>query len=126
VSRSKPAGDIIQNRDSLLDAVAFHQCDLLDSKIINEIIKEIEPNYIFHLGSFSSVAQSWRGPLASFLNNTNTFLNIVEAVRIPGQDTKILSVGSSGEYGIGKESDLPLTGQKCSTGESVCCRTSLC
>lgn len=34
VSRSKPAWDFIQNRDSLLDAVTFHQGDLLDSQKI--------------------------------------------------------------------------------------------
>lgn len=112
VSRSKPAWDFVQNRDAVLDAVTFHQCDLLDAKKINEIIKEIQPDYILHLASFSSVSQSWKEPLASFLNNTNAFLNIVEAVRIQELDTKILSIGSSEEYGIVKESDLPLTEQK--------------
>ena len=112
VSRSKPAWDFVQDRDSLLTAVTFYPGDLLDSKKINEIIKEVEPDYILHLASFSSVAQSWKEPLASFLNNTNAFLNIVESVRIQGLDTKILSVGSSEEYGIVKESDLPLTEKK--------------
>ena len=112
VSRSKPAWDFVQNRDSLLDAVTFYQCDLLDSKKINEMIGEIQPDYILHLASFSSVSQSWKEPLASFLNNTNAFLNIVEAVRIQGFETKILSVGSSEEYGIVNEHDLPLTEKK--------------
>jgi len=112
VSRSKPAWDFIQNRDSILNAVNFHQCDLLDSKKIDDIIRDIQPDYILHLASFSSVSQSWKDPLVSFLNNTNAFLNIVEAVRIHDFDTKILSVGSSEEYGIVKESDLPLTEKK--------------
>jgi GDP-4-dehydro-6-deoxy-D-mannose reductase len=112
VSRSKPAWDFVQDRDSLLAAVTFYPGDLLDSQKINKIIGEIEPDYILHLASFSSVAQSWREPLASFLNNTNAFLNIVEAVRTQALDTKILSVGSSEEYGIVKESDLPLTEKK--------------
>jgi len=112
LSRSKPSWDFIQNCDSVLGSVTFHQCDLLDSKKVNEIIGEIQPNYILHLASFSSVAQSWKEPLASFLNNTNAFLNIAEAVRIQGIKTKVLSVGSSEEYGIVEESDLPLTEKK--------------
>jgi len=64
---------------------------------------------ILHLASFSSVAQSWQDPLTSFLNNTNAFLNIIEAVRIQELDSKILSIGSSEEYGIVDVSDLPLT-----------------
>jgi GDP-4-dehydro-6-deoxy-D-mannose reductase len=109
VSRSKPVWDFIPNRDAVQDAITFHQCDLLDSKKINEIIGEIQPDYILHLASFSSVAQSWRKPVTSFLNNTNAFLNIVEAVRLQNVPTKILSVGSSEEYGIVSPSDLPLS-----------------
>jgi GDP-4-dehydro-6-deoxy-D-mannose reductase len=112
VSRSKPIWDFIQDRNSILNAIAFHQCDLLDSKKIDEIIGELQPDYILHLASFSSVSQSWRDPLASFLNNTNAFLNIVESVRIHSFNTKIVSIGSSEEYGIVKESDLPLAEKK--------------
>jgi len=112
VSRSKPTWDFIQDQDLNLSSITFHQCDLLDSARINAIIEEIQPDYILHLASFSSVAQSWKEPLASFLNNTNAFLNIVEAVRIQELKTRILSVGSSEEYGIVNTSDLPLTEKK--------------
>jgi GDP-4-dehydro-6-deoxy-D-mannose reductase len=112
VSRSKPAWDFIQNRDAILGAITFHQCDLLNAKKINEMIGEIQPDYILHLASFSSVAQSWKEPLASFLNNTNAFLNIAEAVRVQGLNTKVVSIGSSEEYGIVTENDLPLTEKK--------------
>jgi GDP-4-dehydro-6-deoxy-D-mannose reductase len=112
VSRSKPAWDFIQDLDQVSEAINFHQCDLLDSAKINRIIGDIQPDYIVHLASFSSVAQSWKEPLASFLNNTNAFLHIVEAVRIHNLKTKFLSVGSSEEYGIVKERDLPLTEKK--------------
>jgi GDP-4-dehydro-6-deoxy-D-mannose reductase len=109
VSRSKPSWNFIHHRDQTISACSFHQCDLLDSSKVNAIIHEIQPDYILHLASFSSVAQSWKEPLASFLNNTNAFLTIVEAVRVQGLKTRILSVGSSEEYGIVKETDLPLT-----------------
>lgn len=112
VSRSKPAWDFLQNRNQVLRSITFCHCDLLDSVKIHALIGNIQPDYILHLASFSSVAQSWREPLASFLNNTNAFLNIVESVRTHKLDTKILSVGSSEEYGIVKESDLPLTEKK--------------
>jgi len=109
VSRSKPVWDNIRAQTPNLDSVVFHPCDLLDSAKINTIIGEIQPDFILHLASFSSVAQSWQDPLASFLNNTNAFLNIVEAVRIEELDSKILSVGSSEEYGIVDTGNLPLT-----------------
>ena len=109
VSRSKPAWGTIQDQALDLRSITFHPCDLLDSAKINTIIEEVQPDTILHLASFSSVAQSWQDPLASFLNNTNAFLNIVEAVRTQELDSKILSIGSSEEYGIVNMSDLPLT-----------------
>ena len=75
-------------------------------------MQEVQPDYVFHLASFSSVAQSWKSPLTSFLNNTNAFLNIVEAVRLQGNPTRILSVGSSEEYGIVPACDLPLSEER--------------
>lgn len=109
VSRSEPAWDFTQDTASLLRSITFHQCDLLDGAKIHTIIQDVQPDYILHLASFSSVAQSWQAPLTSFLNNTNAFLNIVEAVRLQGLSTRILSVGSSEEYGIVPKEALPLT-----------------
>jgi GDP-4-dehydro-6-deoxy-D-mannose reductase len=108
ISRSKPSWDFIDNRDELLNAIHFHQCDLLDASRLNTILKEIQPDYILHLASFSSVAESWKKPQISFLNNTNAFLNIVEGVRNQNFNCKIISVGSSEEYGIVKDTDLPI------------------
>jgi GDP-4-dehydro-6-deoxy-D-mannose reductase len=82
VSRSKPNWDFIQKKDQILNSITFHQCDLLDSAKISKLITDIQPDYILHLASFSSVAQSWKEPVTSFLNNTNAFLNLMEAVRL--------------------------------------------
>ena len=100
VSRSRPSWDFIQ--------ITFYEYDLLDSTKINALIAEIRPDYILHVASFRSVAQSWRDPITSFLNNTNVFLNLVEAVRFEELKTKILSIGSSEKNDIIKDIDLPL------------------
>ena len=47
----------------------------------------------------SSVADSWKQPAQSFVNNTNIFLNLVEGVRKFSRKTRVLSVGSSEQYG---------------------------
>jgi predicted GNAT family acetyltransferase len=44
----------------------------------------------------------------TLVNNTNIFLHIIEAVRELRVPSKILSVGSSEEYGIVQEDDIPL------------------
>jgi GDP-4-dehydro-6-deoxy-D-mannose reductase len=77
----------------------FEKMDLLDRGGIEKVILQFQPNYILHLASFSSVAFSWENPVKSFQNNTNIFLNVLEAVHSVNSDIRILSIGSSEEYG---------------------------
>jgi GDP-4-dehydro-6-deoxy-D-mannose reductase len=89
--------------------VLFKNVDLLDKQSVDDVLIEFQPEYILHLASVSSVAQSWITPLDSFVNNTNIFLNLVEQIRVNNIPCRILSVGSSEEYGEVEESLLPLT-----------------
>lgn len=89
--------------------VSFRQGDLLDRESTEKILEEFHPEYILHLASVSSVALSWQTPLDSFVNNTNIFLNLVEQIRLKNKDCRILSVGSSEEFGEVSERELPLT-----------------
>lgn len=82
--------------------------DLLNKATVNEALLSFRPDYILHLASVSSVAQSWQTPYESFINNTNIFLNLAEQVRLDQLPCRILSVGSSEEYGEVAEKDLPL------------------
>lgn len=86
----------------------FERIDLLDKGKIENVIYEFQPDYILHLASFSSVAFSWKEPIISFQNNTNIFLNLLESIRKFNLSTRILSIGSSEEYGNVSKEDLPL------------------
>lgn len=86
----------------------FKKINLLNKQDVAEAIKAFKPDYILHLASYSSVAYSWKNPVESFTNNTNIFLNLIEEVRRNNIKCRILSVGSSEEYGNVKEEDLPL------------------
>lgn len=89
--------------------ISFEKINLLSKDHVEYVINEFQPNYILHLASFSSVAFSWKEPVQSFQNNTNIFLNLIDAVRKLNIDTRILSIGSSEEYGNVNDADLPLT-----------------
>lgn len=86
----------------------FEQVNLIDEEQIKAVIQRVMPDYLLHLASFSSVAYSWREPSISFRNNTNIFLNILEVISELKLKCRILSVGSSEEYGNIKAVDLPL------------------
>jgi len=108
ISRSEPSWDFLPDEETIQESLIFHQGDLLDEKNTDALIKEILPDYILHLAAFSSVAESWQQPRLAFLNNTNAFLNVAESVRLNTTPCRILSVGSSEEYGIVNSHYLPL------------------
>jgi GDP-4-dehydro-6-deoxy-D-mannose reductase len=87
----------------------FEETNLVCQGEVERIIYEFQPDYVLHLASFSSVAFSWKEPTISFQNNTNIFLNLLEAARKTNVSARILSIGSSEEYGDVDKEDLPLT-----------------
>ena len=89
-------------------SVHFEKVNLLDREALTKVVEEYAPNYILHLAAFSSVSYSWEHPDECFDNNTKVFLNLVETIRRENIKCRILSVGSSEEYGNVKKEDLPL------------------
>lgn len=87
----------------------YYQINLLDSDKIEKLLIDFQPDYILHLASYSSVAYSWEQPVKSFVNNTNIFLNLVDAIQKHDLKSRLLSVGSSEEYGNVKPEDIPLS-----------------
>ena len=88
--------------------VTCQTINLLETDSVKKLLDRFRPDYIIHLASFSSVAYSWKHPVECFQNNTNIFLNIIAAVQELHLKCRVLSVGSSEEYGNVKEADLPL------------------
>ena len=103
---NEPRLDMDKYKD-VLD-ISFKKCNMLDEEAVNDMINEIAPDYILHLAAFSSVAYSWEHPAECFNNNTRIFLNLMSAVRSMKKKCRILSVGSSEEYGNVSKDQLPL------------------
>lgn len=89
--------------------ISVKKIDLTNQAELLAILQQFRPDYIYHLASDSSVSYSWVKPIESFQNNTNIFLNLAESVRLLGLKCRILSIGSSEEYGIVAAENLPLT-----------------
>jgi GDP-4-dehydro-6-deoxy-D-mannose reductase len=82
--------------------------DLLDLDKLSAVIRDVQPDRLVHLASLSSVGRSWHEPVQSFTNNTNIFLDVIECVRLHSPKTRVLSIGSSEQYGRVTQADLPL------------------
>ncbi len=88
--------------------IHFEIVDLLNMESLQDLLTRFVPEYILHLASYSSVAYSWKHPLDSFRNNTNIFLNLVMSIKDINPNCRILSIGSSEEYGNVDFEALPL------------------
>jgi GDP-4-dehydro-6-deoxy-D-mannose reductase len=106
ISRKQPVWDFFPGSQDA--GYIFHPADLMDAPRITSLIEKIQPDQILHLAAQSSVGESWNSPVASFVNNTTIFLNIIDAVRRMDTGARVLSVGSSEQYGVVAETDLPL------------------
>ena len=93
--------------------ITLYKLSLLEKEKFAEIVQNFQPEFILHLAGRSSVANSWKEPATSITDNTNFFLNIVETIRTKQIKCRILSVGSTEEYGNAnagkplKETDCP-------------------
>jgi GDP-4-dehydro-6-deoxy-D-mannose reductase len=91
--------------------VSYRQANLLDKEVVKEFL-EFQPDYLLHLASFSSVGSSWSNPVESFTNNLNIFLNLIDQIRINKIRCRVLSIGSSEEFGNVSAAEIPLTEEK--------------
>ena len=106
LDRSTPTLDFGKYGDRI--DIHFSVVDLMDRETLKTIIQDFKPDYVLHLAAFSSVAYSWKHPSESFTNNSNIFLNLIDSVREVDPSCRVLSVGSSEEYGNVSKTDLPL------------------
>ncbi len=106
LDRSTPILDFGKYGDRI--DIHFSVVDLMDREALKTIIQDFKPDYVLHLAAFSSVAYSWKHPSESFTNNSNIFLNLIDSVREVDPSCRVLSVGSSEEYGNVSRTDLPL------------------
>lgn len=102
----EPSFDCSVYKDKL--DIQFKKVNLLDKDELKTVLNEFRPDYILHLASFSSVAYSWQHPEDCFINNTNIFLNLTGALKESAMASRVLSIGSSEEYGNVLPEQLPL------------------
>lgn len=100
-------GTVIED-DVQMDNVNIKKMNLLNKEEVNETIKSINPDYIYHLAGQSAVGLSWKEPTLTMNVNINGTINLLDAVRENNIDTKVLIIGSSDEYGVIKPEDCPI------------------
>ena len=93
--------------------IKYEECNLIDHASVFEMLRNIKPDCIFHLAAESSVATSWKSPINIMNNNVLSQINIFESIRELELSTRIVVACSSEEYGLIRQSDIPVTETCC-------------
>jgi GDP-4-dehydro-6-deoxy-D-mannose reductase len=99
----------MENVQHLLDSIELVECDIRDGNSVKEALQASRPDYIFHLAAQSFVPTSWRAPVETLTTNVIGQVHLLEAVRALKLDCRIQIAGSSEEYGLVREDEVPVT-----------------
>lgn len=91
------------------EKIQFKKIDLIDTQEVFNLIREIKPDYIFHLAAASAPSESFKDPLKTFHTNVTSEINILQALQKNNLlKSRILITSSCEVYGFVKPVDLPV------------------
>src|SRR5262249_21464081 len=98
-----------ENVDHLRSKVTFLESDLRDLSSVRSLLEISNPDFVVHLAAQSFVGVSWHAPAETLTTNIISQVNLLEALRGLKMSPRFLAVGSSEEYGLVYEDELPIT-----------------
>ena len=100
-----------ENIDYFKEKLILHDGDMTDFSSLIKILKQVKPDYIFHLAAQSFVLASWTSPSQTLHTNVIGTSNLLEAItnlRDDEFDPIIQLAGSSEEYGLVLPHEIPI------------------
>ena len=76
--------------------------DIMNLDMTKDILKEYQPDIVFHLAAISSVSKSFRDPPLTYNTNVIGTVNILEAIRALKKKVKFIFVSTCELYGGGE------------------------
>jgi GDP-mannose 4,6-dehydratase len=84
------------------------ECDLNNQLLLEKIIVDIKPRYIFHFGAQPNVIASWQDPVNTIRTNVIGTINIFEPLKKNHIKSRVIVACSSAEYGTTTKLNRPL------------------
>ena len=83
-------------------------CDVTDLARVLDMVREVQPDAIYHLAAMTHVGESWASPTEFVRVNVLGTRNVMEAAHQAVPDASVLFVSSADVYGVVDPSELPL------------------
>lgn len=86
----------------------LHRGDLRDPTWVHTLIRDVQPDAVYHLAAWSDVGGSWIHPWTAYELNILCQLNLLEALRRHAPTCRTLVVTSNEVYGLVHPEDIPI------------------
>jgi GDP-4-dehydro-6-deoxy-D-mannose reductase len=97
---------LLRERGDEVTAPPREELELLDADAVQAAVRAAAPTQVFHLAALASVPYSWEHPRRVVRENTETTINVLEAVRQEAPRASVVLAGSGEIYG--RPSSLPV------------------
>lgn len=97
-----------KNEQLSFSDIDIFDCDILDKAQIEDVLKKVRPDYIFHLAAQSSVAVSWKNPAMTIDINVKGCVNLLDVIKELDYRPRVLMIGSGEEYGRIRDGECPI------------------
>jgi GDP-4-dehydro-6-deoxy-D-mannose reductase len=94
-----------------INNVHYVHCEFKSSTEVEGLLSNIRPDYLFHLAGQSSVSLSWKEKANTFHTNVINTIILFDAVKKYNCPLRVISVGSSEEYGYYEGIEMPIREQ---------------
>lgn len=92
----------------LRDQLYLRRVDLREPDAVIQLIRDAQPDRVYHLAGQSYVPVSWDNPWQTFEINVRSQINLLEAILAADVAPRVLVVASNEEYGFITPDDLPI------------------
>lgn len=83
--------------------------NMLDTDTVIKALQKFKPEGIIHLAGQTHVTSSWSNPAHTIQTNVMGVIHLLHAVKRAVPEAKVITVGSSEEYGLSGKQGVPLT-----------------
>ena len=97
-----------ENIEHLRPKITLIESDLRDLSSVRMLLETAKPTHVVHLAAQSFVGASWQTPAETLSTNIISQVNLLEGIRGLKMSPRFLAVGSSEEYGLVYEDELPI------------------
>lgn len=104
--RSKGYLDFLKSKYK--ERISFFKIDLKKFLLLKKIIKNINPDLIFHMASNANVRESFDYPVECTTNNNLITINLLETIRQLKINPLTIICSTSEVYGAVKKKDIPI------------------